>query len=432
MAWIGDTYTSDVGWNLLVELADCSPRLAGSDGERAAAEATRERLDEYARETRIEPFTIQGWERGDSRIQADGESYDPVALPRSPSTEASGELVDCGHGLPEEFDRDLEGAVVMVSSGVPDWYERLVHRREKYYSAVEAGATGFVFRHHEPGCLEITGGVGRAEQPVGEIPAVGVSYEVGKRLARRAAGKRVTVGVDATLGEADSYNVRAELGPDTDERLLVTSHIDAHDISEGALDNAAGTATVVEIARAIADREAELDTRVEFVCFGAEEVGLQGSSRLAEMVAPESVRAVVNLDGVARGREITVGTQGFDGIEAATETVADRFDHPLEVDPRISPHSDHWPFIKRGIPGCHVFSNDLTRGWGHTPADTVDKLDVRDLRNAAVVLTELVVELADERADLEPKSFETLEAELEAQNLVEGLRVMGDYPTRDF
>ncbi len=47
------------------------------------------------------------------------------------------------------------------------------------------------------------------------------------------------------------------------------------------MDNGAGTAMVVEVARALAGREDELATRVEFVAFGAEEVGLVGSTRLA-------------------------------------------------------------------------------------------------------------------------------------------------------
>jgi Zn-dependent M28 family amino/carboxypeptidase len=436
MEWIGETYTSRVGFEHLLALSALSPRLAGTDGERRAAETTRAALSEYADEARCEPFEIQGWERGDSRLRAGETQRDCIALPRSPSASATGRLVDCGYGLPRDFEgRDLEGAVVMVASNVPDWHDRIVHRREKYYRAVEAGAAGFVFRHHEPGCLAVTGSVGREGQPVGEIPAVGVSYEVGQRLARNHEGESVTVGVDAETGPAESQNVRAELGPDTDERVLVTCHVDAHDISEGALDNAAGTATMLEVARALSMRADELERTVEFVAFGAEEVGLQGSERYVREQVEDgagTVRAVVNLDGVARSRTVTVGTQGFDALETAAEAAADRLDYPVETDPRIGPHSDHWPFVKRGVPACHVFAERLDRGWGHTAADTADKLDVRDLREAAVFLTEFVVGVAADRTSPEPKSAETLEAELETWGLAEGLRVTGDFPTGDF
>ncbi|TKX51783.1 M28 family peptidase, partial [Halorubrum sp. SS7] len=67
-------------------------------------------------------------------------------------------------------------------------------------------------------------------------------------------GDRLTVAVDCETPTATSGNAVAELGPDTDERLIVSSHVDAHDLAEGAMDNGAGTATIVEVARALAAR----------------------------------------------------------------------------------------------------------------------------------------------------------------------------------
>jgi len=430
--WIGDTFTSDVGWNHLERLVDEGNRMAGSEGERRAAEATRDALDRVgAREARIDEFDIQGWERGDSAVRASGTEQDCIALPRSPSGEVTAELVDLEYGLPEDFaDADLSGAVVLVRSDAPDYYERYVHRREKYYHAVESGAAAFVYRNHVEGCLPPTGSVGTEDDPIGEIPAVGVSKEVGARLARRFEGEDVTVSVDATAGDATSRNVHADLGPDTDEAVLVTSHVDAHDIAEGAMDNGAGTATLVEVARALAAREDDLDTRVHFVAFGAEEVGLVGSAYEADRADTDAVRAVINLDGVVRGRTLSAYTHQFDALDEAAAAVAERFDHPIETIPEMGPHSDHWPFVRRGVPGYHVSSrtDGEGRGWGHTFADTIDKLDPRDLREQAVLLTELTVELADEAVAVERKSEDEIVAALEAQNLAEGMRITGDWP----
>jgi Zn-dependent M28 family amino/carboxypeptidase len=432
--WIGETFVSDAGWSHLERLVDIGNRMAGSEGERRAAEATRDALAEHAADARLESFDIQGWARGSSTVETDDgthEGHEVIALPRSPSGEASGELVDLGHGLPEEFEEaDVDGRVVMVDSHVPDWYDRTVHRREKYYHAVEGGAVGFVFRNHVEGCLAPTGSVGTPESPVGDVPAVGVSKEVGARLSRRAAGSEVTVRTDCDLSDATSQNVHAELGPDTEERVLVTSHVDAHDIATGAMDNGAGTAMVVELARALAAREADLETRVEFVCFGAEEVGLLGSHHHAERVDPETVRAVVNCDGVVRGRTLAAYTHGFDGLRAAFERVADRFDHPVQLNPELGPHSDHWPYVTRGIPGLHVHAETegRGRGWGHTAADTIDKLESRDLRESAVLLTGLVVDIAAAGRDIAHRDPAEIAAEAAEQDLAEGLRVTGDWP----
>jgi Zn-dependent M28 family amino/carboxypeptidase len=445
--WIGETFTSRLGWDHLETLVDIGDRMAGSDGERRAAEATRDVLTlAGARDARLETFDVQGWSRGSSAIRAApadetaaAESHrsvgaaigsDCIALPRSPAGEVTGELVDVGHGLPEDFDRDLEGAVVMASSDVPDWYDRVLHRREKFYRAVEAGAAAFVFRNHVEGCLAATGSVGSADDPIAAIPAVGVSKELGARLRRRHEGQPVTVTVEASTPAATSQNVHADVGPDTDEAILLTSHVDAHDIADGAMDNGAGTATVVEVVRALAARETDLDTRVHVVCYGAEEVGLVGSAADAGERAHDRIKAVVNLDGVVAARTVKAYTNGFEGLTAAVESVADRFDHPVATTPRLSPHSDHWPYVAWGVPGYHVTSQtgSRDRGWGHTRADTLDKLESRDLRESAILLTGLVVELADQSREVAHRDAESIADQLESEGFAEGMRVTGDWP----
>jgi Zn-dependent M28 family amino/carboxypeptidase len=429
--WIGETFTSDVGWAHLERLVDVGDRMAGTAGERAGLEATRDALSELgAREARLDDFEIQGWIRGDSAVRAGGRDHDCFALPRSPAATVAGELVDLGDGLPAAFDRDLSGTIVLVSDTVPDYFDRGIHRREKYYRAVEAGAAGFVFRGHLDGQLAPTGSVGSPDSPIGEIPAVGVSKEVGLRLARRFDGDEVELDVDCETPPAKSGNVHAELGPDTERELLVTSHVDAHDVAEGAMDNGAGTATLVEVARALAAREDELDTRVRFVPFGAEEVGLQGSSHEAARVDAAAVKAVVNVDGVCQARTLRIHTHGFADLGAAVETAADRFDHPVSVVPRQMPHSDHWPFVTRGVPGLVVGSDTSGRGrgWGHTTADTLDKLDVRTLREQAIVVTELVVELASEDRSVARRQPADIAADLEAEGKADGMRLTGDWP----
>jgi Zn-dependent M28 family amino/carboxypeptidase len=430
MNWIGDTFTSDVGWTHLETLVDIGDRMAGSEGERAAAEATRDALAEYTDDAWLDEFEVQGWTRGTSSVEADDTTFESIALPRSPPDEVTAEFVDLGYGLPSDFeDADVEGKVVMCASNVPSWYDRFVHRREKYYYAVEGGAAAFVFRNHVEGCLAPTGSVGTEERPIGDVPAVGVSKEVGSRLSRVADGEQVAVGVDCAVHAATSQNVHATLGPDTDERVFVTSHVDAHDIAEGAMDNGAGTAMVVELARALAAREADLETRVEFVAFGAEEVGLVGSAELAATVDPETVKVVVNNDGVVRGRDLAAHSHGFPELRAAVERVTDRLDHPFTVDPNHGPHSDHWPFVEHGIPGYHVFAEtgDEGRGWGHTRADTLDKLEKRNLRESAIVLTELVVDLARQSVEIDHRDTDAIARELEEQDLAAGMKVTGDW-----
>jgi Zn-dependent M28 family amino/carboxypeptidase len=429
--WIGETFTSSAGWEHLETLVDIGNRMAGSEGERRAAEVTGDALESVgARNVRLDEFDVQGWRRSDSTIRAGTTDQECIALPRSPAGSVTGELVDVGYGLPEDFEQDLEGNVVMAASNVPDWYDRFLHRREKYYHAVEAGAAAFVFYNHVEGCLAPTGSVGTEDDPIGAIPAVGVSKEVGARLTRRFEGEEVSVSVDAEIHDATSQNVHADLGPETDEAILLSSHGDAHDIAEGAGDNGAGTAVVVEIAKALAARESELDTRVHVIVYGAEEVGLCGSEYDSHQRDRDSIRAIVNNDGVVRGRTLTCYTHGFDTLAEAAQVVADRLDHPVETSPRLGPHSDHWPYVQWGVPGYHVMSETDAegRGWGHTRADTLDKLEPRTLREQSILLTELVVHLASEEVRIDPRTPDEIADQLVEEDLAHGMWITGDWP----
>lgn len=429
--WRGAVATSDVGWNHLETLVDIGCRMAGTDGEHRAAIATRDALASYTGDASVTEFPIQGWQRASSSISTVSTEESCIALPRSPSGEVHGELIDLGHALPDDFaERDLNDAIVLARSDVPNWYDRYIHRREKYFRAVEADAAGFVYQNHVPGCLPPTGSVGTPDSPIGEIPAVGVSAETGSRLSRRFGAEDIKLEVETTISDATSHNVHAAIGPDTETEVLVTSHIDAHDIAEGALDNGAGTAALLEIVHALSHRETDLDTRVHFIAFGAEEVGLVGSEYCADRMDAESIRAVLNLDGVVRGRDLSVTTHRCSAFADAIERVADRLGHPVTVSPEVAPHSDHWPFVKQGVAGAHVMSETGSegRGWGHTAADTLDKLDRRDLREQCLLLTELTVELAKSDHPQEGLDRSALKEALESDNLLEGMRITGDWP----
>ncbi|GAA0196161.1 M28 family peptidase [Haladaptatus pallidirubidus] len=432
--WIRKTFRSDTGWNHLETLVDIENRMAGSDGEREGAERTCENLAEVgARNAHLEAFDLQGWLRGTSSLihQGSGESFDCITLPRSPSEAVIAEFVDLGYGVEEDFaDANIKGKVVMVASNAPPYYDRFPHRTEKYYHAVENGAVGFIFQNHVEGCLPPTGSVGRPSTPIGDIPALGVSKEVGTQLARVAQGEDIELLVNAEIYDGTSQNVHAEIGPETDMAVLITSHVDAHDISEGAADNGAGTAMLVEIANALAERESDLETRVEFIAFGAEEGGLCGSEYHDSVTDTEDIKVIVNCDGVVGGRTLQFFTHTFDELESAVERVAGRFDHPVRIIHGEGWRGDQWPLVRWGVPGYFVsgYRDTEGRGWGHTYADTLDKLESRNLREQAILLTELAVDLARSDVDIEHRTPEEVAASFEQEGRAEGIKHVGEWP----
>ncbi|WP_066417537.1 M28 family metallopeptidase [Halorubrum aethiopicum] len=420
------TWASEEPWRFLTDLTAIGSRMAGSDGERRAAELVADAFERAGlREVRTDPFELTAWERGgaDLRVTVPGRDgtertreFEALALPYSPAETVEGELVDVGYGTPDEIDdADVTGRIAVASTTTPS-ESRFVHRMETFGHALAAGAVGFVFVNHLEGQLPPTGSLTFGEPA--SAPAVGVSAETGGWLREYAANAEgpvasVELGVEASFRPAESRNVFGRAGPDTDERLLLLAHYDGHDIAEAALDNGCGIATVVTAAGVLA--EADLPIGVDVVAVGCEEVGLLGAERLAETTDLDAIRAVINVDGAGRFRDLRALTHTSEAARSVAAAVSTATRQPIEVKPEPHPFSDQWPFVRRGVPALqlHSDSGERGRGWGHTHADTRDKVDDRNLREHGMLTALLVAEFAAEGRDPE---------RLEADALVDAFR----------
>jgi Zn-dependent M28 family amino/carboxypeptidase len=394
---LGRAWQDETAWDLLTALTELDDRMAGHEGERRAAELTAEALREAGvRDVETNSFELPVWHRGDCSLAVTSpteRAFEAIALPYAPADEvADAPLVDVGFGTESAFEETaVEDSVVLASTDSPR-DQPFLHRMEKYGRAVDRGAAGFVFYNHKDGQLPPTGALRFGREA--ELPAVGVSKETGEWLREYAErGGRIDLSVEARTDPGRGRNTVGVLGPETDEEIVVLAHHDAHDIAEGALDNGCGVATLVAAARILAD--IDLDCRVRLATVGAEEVGLKGSAALAQSLAPERVRAVVNLDGAGRYRTLRAFTHGTDAFEDVLEEVAAETGRPVEIEELLHPYSDHWPFLRRGVPALqlHSVTPERGRGWGHTHADTRDKADSRNLREHGMLAALLVQDL---------------------------------------
>lgn len=441
---IGDAYTSTHHWDLLCKLVDLDGRMAGQEGERKATCLIADTFESHGvQDVSVTEFDVPGWWRGSSSLKVGvaerkhqfNADHQVIALPGTRSCNISGELIDVGYGRPEDFDAtDCDGKIVMASSKTPESYNRWIHRGEKYGFAINHGARAFIFRNHIEGNLPPTGSIGNKDGP-GEIPAVGVSKEVGERFARycEAESVDVTLTIDCRNESTNSQNVEGVLGPDTTEEVLLVAHADGHDISEAARDNGVGTVLVSELARLLAQMETDLETCVRFLVFGSEEIGLLGSNRWVETHPRNQVKAVLNLDGTGYSRNLSVYTHRFDRIAAVFEEVADELEIPISISNEVRPHSDHWPFVQEGIPAVQTRSleNYSGRGWVHTHADTLDKLELRDLRELVVPLAMATAKLAEADRPIYHKAASSIRDAIVEDGHAIGMRNAGSWPFDD-
>ncbi|ELZ20164.1 peptidase M28 [Haloterrigena salina JCM 13891] len=444
---LGRAWTDDRAWTLLTRLTELPHRMGGSPNERHAADIVRETLSDAGLEdVREQEFSMQYWERGSTEFAVVGgehgkddepdrreipdRSFEALALPYSPAGDVGGPLVDVGYGTPEEIaDAELQGAIAVASTTTPR-DQRFVHRMEKFGHAVAAGAEAFVFANHVSGQLPPTGAL--AFDAEAAAPGVGVSAETHDWLTDYAErGARARLRVDATTTDGSSRNVHGVVGPDTDDEVLVVAHYDAHDITEGALDNGCGIATVAGATAILSALEDDLDRRVRIAGVGCEEIGLLGAEAMAEELDLESVRAVVNVDGAGRFRNLRALSHGSEDLEELTEDVTSAVGQPVVHEPDPHPFSDHWPFLRAGVPALQLHSEppeggERGRGWTHTTADTRDKVDRRNLREHAVLTALLVRELT--RADVARIEADDLRERLREQEYEPGMRAADIWP----
>jgi len=153
-----------------------------------------------------------------------------------------------------------------------------------------------------------------------------------------------------------------------------------HEPHNGADDNASGTAALLEAARLIAARRAELSRDVVFVAFTGEESGLLGSSELARKplpgMAPAGLVAMLNMDMVGRLRNNRVSILGGDSAEEWQEIVLPICDE-LRIDCSLGGDgygpSDQTPFFAAGVPVLHFFTG--AHEDYHKPSDDVEHIN---------------------------------------------------------
>ncbi|MEM7415111.1 MAG: M28 family metallopeptidase [Gemmatimonadota bacterium] len=185
-------------------------------------------------------------------------------------------------------------------------------------------------------------------------------------------GLDLTTSVTNTLRRSNSKNVVALL-PGTeasDEYFVYVAHWDAFGtnpieaaggdgVYNGALDNASGTAALLELAEAYARLPNGTRRSVVFLAVTAEEQGLLGSKHYAANPIYPLAQTVggLNMDGLSSfgpTNELVVqgyGMSELDGIaESAAESQGRRIDPDPEPEKGYYFRSDHFELAKLGVP----------------------------------------------------------------------------------
>ena len=418
---VGGALTDGVAYARVAELSDdIGPRLSGSPAAEAAVKWALQRFREDGLEVRAEPVKVPHWVRGDERAEvlpARGRTGHPLAvtaLGGSPATPAGGVTADVVEVRSiaelQALGEKARGKMIFfnhsmsTSGGKTGYGEASPLRNHGPAEAAKLGAAGALVRSLATASLrDPHTGATTFDAGAPKVPAAAVAVEDAELLHRllQRGPVQVRLGLGCrTLPDADSANVVADVRgrEKPEEVVLLGAHLDSWDLGQGAIDDAAGVAIVMEATRLIAQLPQRPRRTVRAVLFMNEENGLAGGKAYAQAPAAEADRHVAALESDAgAGRPISVGLRAGEGAQALLAPWL----QPLEALGAVefggeSGGADISPLAAYRVPFVGV-QQDVSRyfDYHHSAADTLDKVRPGDLAQTAAAVAWVAYALAE-------------------------------------
>lgn len=300
----------------------------------------------------------------------------PASLPGEPRAYyASGD-----HKLKNAADR---GAVAVVTLLGPDDVKRFPWAQVKSYFG--RPALTWANPDGSPGPTErrlLAAGTLNPEGSARLFAGSTLTFEQALESARRGVPGGAALAATVTMTSATSHkrvsspNVVGVLrGSDPSlaaTSVVLTAHLDhtgvmpsgeGDRINNGAYDNAAGSAIVLEVARALAAQPVRPKRSVVVVLVTAEEKGLLGSDYFAHHPVKAAGRMVanVNLDMpvfMAASSDLVAFGSENSTLDAVVRTAVARFGYTLSPDPmpeeNLFVRSDQYSLVKQGVPAVYL------------------------------------------------------------------------------
>ena len=470
---------------------EIGPRLTGSPAMRLANDWTRDKFTEWGlKDARLEGFEFgPGWTPVRSEIHLTSPRAEQLyGLPIAwhPGTEGrmEGEIVVAPMKSAKDFDKykgKLKGKIVLVDA-VPEkkepsnkvftrlsdadlkdettynlptspqadldsWIDHVAFGYERDAFLQAEGAVAMVSRSRRTGNLIDASGYQYKQGMLPKLPAVSLAAEDYGMLVRlsEADDKRpvkISLDVAVTYHNEDmkSYSTLADIPGKAKnaEIVMAGAHLDSWRVGDGAVDNGAGTAVVMEAARILKALGVQPKRTIRFALWGGEEQGYYGSQRYVidhladrptsvegklKYLTPyeqqfgrfpisfkpgyEKFSVYFNLDN-GSGKIRGIYTEG----NARAAAIFGKWFEPFHdlgaatISMNETGGTDHEPFDDIGLPGFQFIQEPLDYGTRthHTQIDTLENAYEDDLKQASVIMATFLYEAAmrDERFPRKP------------------------------
>ncbi len=324
-------------------------RAVGTPGYEASVEYVAKALRDSGFDVQTPEFTAKVFKAEKGAVSLGDKTVEARALQFSlgtPPEGVAGPLVaapveDTPGCTASDYDGlPAQGAVVLVDRGTCPF-------KEKEAAAVERGAVAMIVADS---ITEDKMGGTLGEQTDVKIPVVSVTKADGAML--RAGHGTATVKLDAHTDNIPCRNVIAQTkAGSTENVVMLGAHLDSVPEGPGINDNGSGVAAVLETAVQLGNSP-QVQNAVRFGFWGAEELGLIGSTKYVESLDVDALRDIalyLNFDMLGSPNP---GYLTYDG------------DQSLEADKRGQ------PTVPEGSAGIERTLVDYLKSAGKTAQDT--------------------------------------------------------------
>ena len=399
-------------YDRLTELVDrFGHRFSGSSNLEQALDWILNEMERDGLENvRGEPVMVPHWVRGnESATLMEPRSKQLPMLGLGGSIGTPPEGITAEVLVVESFEKlseraaEAEGKIVLFNAPWMGYGPTVQYRSRGAVAAARAGAVASLIRSVTPYSLDTphTGAMGYSDD-VRRIPHAAITAEDAGMLQRmQERGERIVVRLQMeaeTLPDVESRNVMAEIvGYEIPEEVIVMGgHIDSWDVGQGAMDDGGGCVAAWEAVKLLQRLGLRPRRTVRVVMWTNEENGLHGGNAYRDAHRAELENHVLAIEsdaGVFEPKGF-----GFSGSDAAFDLVSQigALLEPINAGQisRGGGGADIGPITREGVPGMGLNVDGSKYFWyHHSNADTIDKLDPREvaLSVAALALMSYVV-----------------------------------------
>jgi len=411
--------STDFAYKRLAELCDTfGPRFSGTTNLEAAvdwaqAHMKADGLENVHGEEVMVPHWVRGAESAEL-IEPTQQVLPMLGLGGSVATPQEGitapVLVVRSFEELQQRASEARGKIVLFNVPFVEYGQTVAYRVRGAAEAAKSGAVAALVRSITPFSLRLphTGGMSYADSAT-RIPCAAITVEDAERLQRwQERGQQTMVRLKMSakfLEDVRSHNVVAEISgrEKPDEIVLVSGHLDSWDVGQGAQDDGGGCLQAWEALRLMHQAGLRPRRTVRLVLWVNEENGLAGAKNYAQRHRSELAKHVLAIESDSGSFQPAGFT--FKGSEPA-RTVVEQIGSLLEgiqANQIISggAGSDVEQLAPAGVPVMELKVEASKYFWfHHTAADTVDKVNPKELGQCAAAMAVMAYVVADRPEDL--------------------------------